>query len=88
VSAERAQALLKPLRRRLGKRTRDVLDLLLRGDSPTQERIEAVEEECNRVWRESGRRSSTTRCLAAHEAVEAYLAEDYATAIRAASFAQ
>jgi hypothetical protein len=74
------------VRPRLGGKTKEVFDRLLRGES-CEEDLEVVREECNEVWNDSGRRASTTKRLAAYETVENFLNGDYEAAIRAAMYA-
>lgn len=72
---------------RLERSTRMVLDRLLRGEPLEDGDVDVVESDCNAVWRKSGRRRTTTKRLAAHEAVEHFLKGSYETALVAAEYA-
>lgn len=79
---------IEKVRFRLLSTTQMVLDRLLRGEPLDDGDADVVEHDCNTVWRESGRRrETTTKRLAAHEAVEHFLKGSYETALRAAEFA-
>ncbi len=81
-----ALAAMKRIRFRLNVTTRQVLDRLLCGDPIEDHDLDDVEEEATRVWVESGRRKTTTKRLAAHEAVEHFLRGDFDRALKAAQF--
>lgn len=72
---------------RLERSTMMVLDRILRGEPLEEGDVDVVESDCNAVWRESGRRRTTTKRLAAHEAVEHFLKGSYETALLAAEYA-
>lgn len=78
---------IEKVRFRLLSTTQMVLDRLLRGEPLKEGDVDVVEHDCNTVRHESGRRRTTTKRLAAHEAVEHFLRGSYATALRAAEFA-
>jgi hypothetical protein len=72
---------------RLEPTTKRVLDSLLRGEVPTDDDRTVVEADCNHVWNASGRRKFATKRLAAHEAVEHFLRDDFKLAEEAARYA-
>lgn len=82
-----ALAAIAKVRFRLNSETRAIVDRLLRGEKPRDDDAMTVENACNEVWSASGRRSTTTKRLAAHEAVERYLRRCFQAAIYSAEFA-
>jgi hypothetical protein len=79
---------IKTVRGRLNAKTRAVLDKLVRREELTDDEVDDVEQECTEVWVDSGRRQTTTKRLAAHEAIEKHINGRFECAVRAAEFAK
>jgi len=80
-------AAIAVVKSRLNPTTGGIVDRLLAGAEPNEEDLGLVDEESTTVWVESGRRSTMTKRLAAHLAVEHYLRGSFEAAIYSAEYA-